>query len=203
MIRNADQVDYLGGIYALQSQLGMTIHPAGKTALTLQGKSHYLEFSTKRVQLFGVQKENLPLWFKKRDWAVNVNYKATNLLPSDLGLVEVEHKNFQVKVSSPARAVMECLYLAPGSQSLLETYEMMEGLNNMRPASIQKLLEACTSVKVKRLFLFMAEKAKHDWLNFLDLEKINLGSGKRSIVSDGVYVSKYQITIPKELETKV
>jgi hypothetical protein len=201
MIRQFDQVDYLGGIYALQSQLGKTIHPAGKTALSMQGKSHYLELSTKRVQLFGNQNENLPQWFKNRDWEVSENYKATNFLPADLGLVEVAHKNFKVKVSSPARAVMECLYLAPRLQPLQETFELMEGLNNMRPALTQQLLETCRSVKVKRLFLFMAEKAGHDWLSYLNLEKIDLGSGKRSIVKDGVYVPRYQITIPKELGT--
>jgi hypothetical protein len=46
----------------------------------------------------------------------------------------------------------------------------------------------------------MADKAGHDWLSYLNLEKVDLGSGKRSIVKDGVYVPKYQITIPKELE---
>jgi hypothetical protein len=199
MIRQFDQVDYLGGIYALQSQLGKTIHPAGKTALTMQGKSHYLELSTKRVQLFGGQNENLPQWFKDRNWKVSVDYKATNFLPVDLGLVEVAHKNFNIKVSSPARAVMECLYLAPKSQPLQETFELMEGLNNLRPELTQQLLETCRSVKVKRLFLFLADKAGHDWLNYLNLEKIDLGSGKRSIVKDGVYVPRYQITIPKEL----
>ena len=199
MIRQFDQVDYLGGIYALQSQLGKTIHPAGKTALSMQGKSHYLELATKRVQLFGDQNENLPQWFKNRDWEITVNYKATNFLPADLGLVEVEHKNFKVKVSSPARAIMECLYLAPGLQPLQETFELMEGLNNVRPELTQQLLEACKSVKVKRLFLFMADKVGHDWLSYLNLEKIDLGSGKRSIVKDGVYEPRYQITIPKEL----
>jgi hypothetical protein len=203
MIRHSDQVDYLGGIYALQLQLGKTIHPAGKTALSIQGKSHYLELSTKRVQLFGNHNENLPHWFKKRDWGVSVNYKATRFLPAELGLVGIEHKNFNVKVSSPARAVMEYLYLASGSQPLMETFELMESLNNMRPALTQKLLETCTSVKVKRLFLFMADKARHDWLNYLDLGKIDLGSGKRSIVKDGVYVPRYQITIPRELSELV
>ncbi len=96
---------------------------------------------------------------------------------------------------------MECLYLAPRLQPLQETFELMEGLNNMRPALTQQLLETCRSVKVKRLFLFMAEKAGHDWLSYLNLEKIDLGSGKRSIVKDGVYVPRYQITIPKELGT--
>jgi hypothetical protein len=98
---------------------------------------------------------------------------------------------------------MECLYLAPGSQPLLEVFELMEGLNNLRPVTVQKLLEGCTSVKVKRLFLYLADKAEHEWYNYINLDKIDLGSGKRAIVSDGVYVSKYQITVPKDLAAAV
>ena len=200
LIRRGDTVDYLGGVYALQTQLGLSVHPAAKTALSLQGKAHYLELSAKRVQLFGGGYENLPLWFKRYDWRLAVDYKKTSFLPPGLGLVEIEHKSFKVKLSNPARAVMECLYLAPKSQSLLETFQLLEGLNNLRPASIQRLLEACSSVKVKRLFLYMADKAGHEWFKYLDIDKVNLGSGKRSIVKDGVYVAKYQMTVPKELE---
>ena len=60
-------------------------------------------------------------------------------------------------------------------------------------------LESCTSIKVKRLFLFLAEKANHSWVKHINLEKIDLGSGKRSIVKNGAYNSKYKITVPKEL----
>lgn len=200
LIRHSDQVDYLGGIYALQSQLGLSVHPAAKTALSLQGKAHYLELATRSVQLFGGKEDMLPLWFKKRDWGVIVNCKLTSFLPLDTGLIEVEHKGFKVKVSNPARAIMECLYLAPKSQPLMEVYELMEGLNNLRPATVQTLLEACTSVKVKRLFLYLADRAGHEWFNYLKLDNVDLGSGKRALVSEGVYVPKYQITVPKELE---
>lgn len=200
LIRHSDQVDYLGGIYALQSQLQLAVHPAAKTALAIQGKAHYLELATKSVQLFGGQDDRLPLWFKKRDWGVRVDCQLTSFLPPELDLVEVEHKGFKVKVSSPARAVMECLYLAPKSQALMEVFELMEGLNNLRPVRVQRLLEDCASVKVKRLFLYLADKAGHDWLNYISLDEVDLGSGKRSIVNDGVYVSKYRITVPKELE---
>jgi len=203
LIRHADDVDYLGGIYALQTQLGLFVHPAAKTALSLLGKTHYLALSTKKAQLFGGSTESLPLWFKKRDWNLNIECKLTSFLPPELGLVEIEHKNFKVKISSSARAVMECLYLAPKSQPLLEVFELMEGLNNLRPDGVQQLLEACTSVKVKRLFLYLADKAGHEWLSYIKLDRVDLGSGKRAIVSDGVYVSKYQITVPRELETVI
>lgn len=77
----------------------------------------------------------------------------------------------------------------------------MEGLNNLRPVSVQKLLQNCTSVKVKRLFLYMAEKAGHEWFSFLDTDKIDLGHGKRMITRGGSLNVKYQITIPGELES--
>jgi hypothetical protein len=53
LIRHSDEVDYLGGIYALQTQLNLSVHPAGKTALSMQGKVNYLELATKSVRLFG------------------------------------------------------------------------------------------------------------------------------------------------------
>jgi hypothetical protein len=45
----------------------------------------------------------------------------------------------------------------------------------------------------------MAEKANHQWFQFLNVDKIYIGSGDRMITEHGVFVSKYQITIPKEL----
>jgi hypothetical protein len=49
------------------------------------------------------------------------------------------------------------------------------------------LLEACRSVKVKRLFLYMAENQGLPWLAKLDLSKVHLGAGKRMIVLRGRY----------------
>jgi len=200
MIRAGDQVTYQGAIYALQKQSGLTIHPGGKTALSLLGKAHYLEMSQTKIVLFGNTKERLPTWFKKHDWDVSVDYYQSSFLPSNLGLIDLELKTFSIKISGAARALMECLFLTPEKQALFECYELMEGLNNLRPDHVQILLEACKSVKVKRLFMFMAEKTGHDWINYLDLKKVDFGKGKRSFVANGTYVSKYQITVPKEFK---
>lgn len=200
MIRAEDKVGYEGAIYTLQKQSGLTVHPGGKTALALLGQAHYLEMSVKKVTVFGNQGEKLPTWFQQHDWGVMVDYYPSSFLPTDIGMVELEMKSFSIKVSGAARAMIECLYLVPENQPLIECYELMEGLNNIRPLQVQELLEKCQSIKVKRLFLYLAEKAEHGWLQFLDLGKIYMGHGKRSIVSNGVYVSKYKITVPKELE---
>jgi hypothetical protein len=45
----------------------------------------------------------------------------------------------------------------------------------------------------------MAEKAQHPWLQHIDVERIDLGTGNRSLVKNGVYIASYQITVPKEL----
>lgn len=200
LIRVGDQVGYEGAIYALQTQSAATIHPGGRTALSLLGKTHYLELAAKRVTVFGGKGERLPAWFKKHDWGVTVDYYQASFLPSDIGLTEVELKNFSIKVSGPVRAIMECLYLAPEKQELMECFEMMEGLNNLLPKQVQTMLEQCRSVKVNRLFLYMAEKAGHSWFQYLELKNVDVGKGKRSIVKNGVYVDKYKITVPKELE---
>jgi hypothetical protein len=51
-------------------------------------------------------------------------------------------------------------------------------------------------VKVKRLFLYMAERHEHTWLSKLDISKVDLGKGKRMIVPNGRFNAKYQITVP-------
>ena len=199
MIRCGDSVDYNGAVYALQTQISLSIHAGGKTALALLGKLHYLELSPKKAVLFGFSGEKLPRWFANHNWQMGVEYHSTSFLPSELGLIDFKIKDFSIKISSAARAIMECLYLAPEKQELQECYELMEGLNNLRPTLVQELLEQCSSIKVKRLFLYLAEKAGHQWLQYLDLKKIDLGSGKRRLVVHGTYVEKYKITVPRGL----
>jgi len=82
---------------------------------------------------------------------------------------------------------------------LLECYQIFEGLVNLKPTLVNELLKKCNSVKVKRIFLLMAEKSGHLWFQFLDTKNIDLGDGKRMIGEHTVYNSKYQISIPKEL----
>jgi hypothetical protein len=67
----------------------------------------------------------------------------------------------------------------------------------LRSQVVQLLLEKCCLVKVKRLFLHLAEKCQHNWLAELDLNRIDLGHGKRKIGAGGIYDAKYQLSVPK------
>ncbi len=95
---------------------------------------------------------------------------------------------------------MEMLHLTPKEVGFDEAQLIMENLVTLRPDVVQRLLTACRSVKVKRLFLYMAERQEHPWLSKLDLSKINLGKGKRMIIPNGRFDTKYQITVPIDRE---
>ncbi len=197
--RPSDPITWKGAVHTLQTQAGLSIHVGAGTSLALQGRSHYLQMGRWTVFLFSPYQVHLPRWFKAYDWQATILHTKSNVLPEDLGLVEEKERDFTFKVSSAERAILECLYLASESFDLVECYQIMESLNNLRPKLVQQLLEACSSIKAKRLFLFMAEKAEHQWLQYLDVSKVNLGSGVRSLAKDGAYVAKYKITVPKEL----
>jgi Transcriptional regulator, AbiEi antitoxin, Type IV TA system/Transcriptional regulator, AbiEi antitoxin N-terminal domain len=197
--RSGEQVNWQGALYAIQQQAKLPIHAGALTALSLQGLAHYFRMTEETVFLFSPRQTILPRWFKNHSWGYPVQHIKTSLLPAGLGLTLHEEKNFFITLSTPERAILECLYLAPAKLDLVECYHLMEGLSNLRPKLVQELLEHCTSVKVKRLFLYMARKAQHQWLTFVDQKKIDVGRGDRSIVKGGVYNSDFHISIPKEL----
>lgn len=159
-----------------------------------------MELSQKRVTLFGVAGEKLPEWFLKNNWGVEIDYHQTSVFPKEGFITHHMMGSFSIAASNAIRAIMECLFLATEDHEVIECYEIMENLNNLRPDHVQKLLVSCGSVKVKRLFLYMADKADHDWFNYLEMEDIDLGSGKRSISKGGILNRKYSIVVPGRLE---
>lgn len=199
-VRAGEQVEWTGAVYALQHQLGLAVHPAAKTALQMHGLGHYLAVGTGGpATLFGVPGEKLPSWFREHDWGARVRYTATNLLPASFasGLTTRDMGTFSLTVSAPERAAFELLRLVPYRESYEETRLIFGGLTTLRPALVQRLLEACRSVKVKRLFLHLAEASGLPWFRQLDFERIDLGRGKRAIVKGGRLDTKYQITVPE------
>jgi hypothetical protein len=48
------------------------------------------------------------------------------------------------------------------------------------------------------MFLYLADQAKHPWRAELNDQRIDLGSGKRSLVREGKFDARYQITVPAD-----
>ncbi|MDR0834664.1 MAG: type IV toxin-antitoxin system AbiEi family antitoxin [Candidatus Symbiothrix sp.] len=200
MVRSKDSLVLSGAISALQIQANLNIHVGGRSALEQLGLAHYLQVNSQETILFVNGKSSLPLWFTSNQWDTKVKLFRTSLFRDDtIGLMDYQDGELTMKISNAARAMMECLSLCPTQFPLTEAYELMEELTSLRPAQVQTLLEQCKSVKTKRLFLYFAERANHAWFKYLDVDKIDLGSGVRSFVENGTFVFKYQIVLPQEL----
>ena len=199
---SGDEINWYGAVYALQQQKKSRVHPAAKTALALKGYAHYLPQAAQLVDLFANPSDHLPKWFKDQPWMKNIRYVSTGIIDykSVNAFTNVKIDNIPLKVSAPELAIMEMLYLVPDHYTFDEASLIMESLTTLRSNMVQELLDNCRSVKVKRLFLYLAEKHRHSWFNDLNLNNINLGSGKRVIVKNGKLNKKYNITVPKDYE---
>jgi hypothetical protein len=198
----------------------------GRTALELQGFTHYLSQSVGKIHLYGAKRP--PSWvFKLPVDARLVYHNSEKLFDGDLksrglsslawditrndgrDLTKFEGGDYTtltwgqwdwpLTLSSPERAILELLDELPSNESFEQVDRLMEGLSNLRPSRLQKLLADCRSVKVKRLFFFFADRHRHAWLKRLDKSALDLGSGKRSLVPGGRLDPVYNITVPEAL----
>jgi hypothetical protein len=197
-----DNVDWQGGLWAIQEQLGKNIHVGAKTALLILGYGHYLPFGQETVTLFGLRDVALPSWFKEYNKNIKIKYFTPNLFGKTplIGLTKRDYGSFSIKISSAERAILEVLYLIPHEQPFEESCLLMEGLTTLRPAIVQQLLESCTSFKIKRLFMSMSEYLNLPVVDSLNMDLIDLGLGKSEIGKGGKINHKYQIIIPFPVE---
>jgi len=193
-----NEVDWTGVVYALQSQLQLNVHPAAKTALSLQGVGHYIPRGRSKVILFSQPDEHLPKWLTNVDWKTDFILVKKNLFNDNYknGLKKEGVGNFEITISSRERAIFEVLYLIPKFQSFDETVLLMQNLTTLRPDIVQEHLEHCNSIRVKRSFMVLAEKIEHDWFSEIKVNRVDFGKGKRSFYKGGFLHPKYQITIP-------
>ncbi len=220
-IRRWEQV-----VISLQSVLRVPVAVGGRTALELQGNAHYLPLGgNETIQLYA--ETPLPRWltgldlrnafevrnaaklFPAGDLANGIarlpeppNRAATDtqeVLPGGLRTMPWAPHWWPILVSTPERAILELLDKLPDDESFEHLDLLVEGMRTLSPRRLQSLLEACDSVKVKRLFLWFADRHRHPWLKQLDTDRISLGSGKRVIARNGRLDRKYQITVPATL----
>ena len=197
-VRRGDKVGWQGALYALQQYAGKAVHPGGRTALELSGLAHYLRLGSRsRLDLYGPPGLRLPRWLTQHNWGAELRYFGTSLLAGRIGTTTQEFGEFSLTVSTPERAMLEVLDGVPRITDFAEAQQLMEGLPTLRAAHVQKLLESCTSVKAKRLFLYLADATGMSWRAALNDARIDLGAGKRQVVDGGRFDARYGITVPK------
>ncbi len=202
--RRGDKVSWEAALNALQEQLALPVHIGARSVFEFTGSSHYLRLGEQtKIFLFSHQStRNLPKWFCDQNWKSRFVLTKTNLFPKDMtvGYTKEEMNNFKIVLSSKERAVFELLYLIPKHQTWDEADLIFESLVSLRPKQVQTLLEQCSSFKVKRMFLFFAEKHNHQWFKKINFKKVDLGSGDRLIHKNGKFDKKYRITVPESLQ---
>jgi Transcriptional regulator, AbiEi antitoxin, Type IV TA system/Transcriptional regulator, AbiEi antitoxin N-terminal domain len=213
-------------VISLQTLLAFPVVVGGRTALELQGYAHFLSQQQREVHLYRQQKlpgwmDKLPLeqrfifhnsarlfkndpvtrgltslsWNVKTDTGVSTDpiHGAFNIMPWG-------QWDWPLTLSTPERALLELLDELPERESFHMVDKLVEGLASLSPRRLQKLLEDCHSVKVKRLFFFFADRHEHAWLKRIDREAIDLGTGDRMLVRDGKFDPVHRITVPEDLD---
>jgi Transcriptional regulator, AbiEi antitoxin, Type IV TA system/Transcriptional regulator, AbiEi antitoxin N-terminal domain len=196
-------------IVSLQALLGLPLAVGGRTALEQLGYAHYLPAEMHEVHLYGPTRP--PTWLI--DLPLDVEFQWHNslrLFPGDVDappepcpvMLSAAGMHLPIRYSSKERALLELLDELPERESFHQVDVLMEGLSDLSPRRLQTLLEVCASVKVKRLFLFFADRHRHAWRSRLDVSRIDLGSGKRVLVKGGRLDPTYHITVPSDLGGK-
>ncbi len=197
MYRTGDTLSAYAALYCYNEQLGKNVRIAAHSALELFGFNHYVPMG-KPILMVSSDKQGLPEWMFGDSFDRTVKPFSTKMF-SKVQTSKVQIEGLNLLVSSPEQAFMECLFLAPTQYNYMDLYYVMEQLTSLRAEVVQGLLESTKNIRVKRMFLYMAEKAGHYWFDMLNIEKINIGTSKLQLAEKGIYISKYKITIPKEL----
>ena len=203
-------------VLSLQQIMHKPLHVGGRTAVELSGYAHYVEADTPHVYLYG---SGLPSWLAKLPLAAKFETRSLGLFANSNIGVEVRRYDLRsggtsasskgtesrspwewsLTTSAPERAILEMMDELPHGESFHQVDVVMEGLVNLRPQLVEKLLQECKSVKVKRLFFWYADRHAHAWFKRLNQSSVDLGKGKRQLVRKGHFDTRYQITLPMEL----
>lgn len=191
-------------VLSMQRLMGNDVHVGGATALRRKGYGHYVSMTDgAQVFLYG---DKLPGWIKSVETNARFELRNRKLFSdTDLGVetgVAADNAappwRWSLTMSSSERAILETLNELPDAESFHNLDMMFQGLVNLRPRKMTALLEACTSIQVKRLFFVFADRHAHAWRKHVDDGAINLGSGDRSFFKGGKLHPTYRITVPAE-----
>ncbi len=207
-----------GIVNTLQWLEALPIHVGGRFALNWHGHEHFLRLGEPAtVTLYGAIR--LPGWVSKLPLAERFDYHGSGPFDRFQGvLAKTEEETLQahglqrittdsatkpVVMAMPERAILEVCDEPPSAALVYEVDAIMQGLTSLRPGLLGSLLRDCKSIKAKRLFLALSQRHHHAWLAHLDVEGVELGSGKRALVPGGRLHPTYQITLPADLDEQL
>lgn len=197
MYRNNDNLSALAAVFCYNNQTGNKARIAAHSALELLGFSHYVPMGKPRL-IVAFNSGCVDDWVRSEKYDMTIVPFHTVIFKNP-ATQSLDRNGLSIVISSPEQAFLECLHLVPDYYNYMDLYYIMEQLTSLDPEKVQAALENTSSQRVKRMFLYMAEKVGHYWFDMLDPDKFGLTTSKLQLVDNGVYISKYRITVPKEL----
>lgn len=191
--------DWRTVVHSLQSVMNYDSVVGGRTALSEQGLAHYLPINkTQQVHLYGA---NHPTWIKRLKAGAAYNLHTDKLFGgfADEETTSVDTAFGKIVCSTPERAIFELIDELPNNESFHIADTAFQSLSSARPRRFERLLQACRSIKVKRLFFVFADKHAHAWRRHLSPDQFDLGSGPRALVKDSRFHPIYKISVPDNL----
>jgi len=197
------------GVVASLERMNYPLIVGGLTALDINGYGHYVSPSDKTVvHLYGLMPQ--PTWLNKLNCGRKfVTHSTTKLFDSELQASTIIQPSVVMgsrqsrpafNICAPDTAYLQVLMDVPKAVSFEFADQLMEGLSNLSPKRLDKLLRHCKSVKVKRLFFWFAERHTHPWFAKLNSRDYKLGTGKRMLVKGGKLDLRYNITVPGNMQ---
>ena len=197
-----EKLDWEVILASLARVMEVKFHVGGLTAIELLGRQHFGTFGPmRRVEIYG---ENLPKWLAK----VNANGKfissSNNLFKTaSLGIQQYQGHDLAIgdEVSYPIsgleRSILEMVDSIRGEASFEHVDLLFQSMYDANPELLIKLLKDCRKIKVRRLFLLLAERHNHSWMSSIDKSMFELGTHSRQFIKHGRYHSEYKITVPE------
>lgn len=212
------QLRWDGVLYSLQQREGLRLHPGGRFVLSWRGHEHYLRLNAPAtITVYGA--DRVPKWATDLPLAEQIDdcgrgafpavpsYHAPSTELYEHGLQRAMDTDASLRadvvMSMPERAVLELCADVKDAAGVYEVDAVLQGMPNLRPDLVSRLLRLCSRVKAKRLFLALADRHAHAWFARVSLESVDLGTGKRMLVRNGQLNRKFEITLPADLDDQL
>lgn len=204
----ADQpVGWEGVLLGLHRLGKVHCHVGGLSALNRQGGAHFLPLGGEPNILVMIARKP-PAWVRKLNLDPALVFDTRRLFDDkadETGMVTLSTgiRDWTLPMAGAERAIMEMLNDVRDRESFEHAVQMFEGLTVLRPGMINDLLAACRSIKVKRLFLFLAHHFDYPWAKRLETDDLDLGNGNRQVIKGGRLDKNFLITVPEHFGAEI
>lgn len=189
----------------LQNDLNLDVYPGGDSGMTGWHHRHDWICHPTTEYLYGTDVDKIPKGLlNKKKWKREFFLFNSDYFPKNLGIDKVKTRGYVLRIPSLERSLLEMIDMIGKGLSIDTVYEYFGDLGYLNPKLTQKLIENCTSEKIKRIALFLMEEISYEYYAEIDPSKVKLDlSEKIDLVpygKSGDHIFKYNICVASYLE---